>query len=953
MKKFLESVAEYIIENHKTGLHELCIVFPNRRSGSFFTSYLQKLLEKEVIGPSVITVNDLMMSFSKSQITDRLKLVSILYEEFATHSKPSESFDDFYYWGEILLSDFDDIDKYLVSPADIFRNISDLKEIDYLFNYLEESQKEVLRRFWGSLGRWEGVKNKEEFLKTWKKLEPAYSGFRERLKKEGIAYYGMALREIAEKIKQGDGPPLTFKKYYIVGLNALNECEKVFFRYLQQSGKAVFLWDYDLVYINDPKQEAGLFIRENLETFPPPEDFTLSSECFQTKKNIEFIAVPSSYGQAQVIPAAMESIKKDYSPVFDNTAIVLADESLLFPVLGAIPEKFEKINVTMGYPVRNSSVYGFIGVVASLVKNTKVVEGQKYRFYYRFVFDILQHQLLAGIESEKVHQFLNNAKKNNQVYISPDDICFSQLHIQIFNLPEKAEEYGGYFLGILRLLYAHLEKHQPGNKVLPELLATMYQAIEQLNMTISEVQGQTNQVISKAIFFRLLFQYISQVSVSYEGEPLTGLQVMGVLETRCLDFKNIIILGLNEDFWPRPSSAPSYIPNNLRYAFSLPSIDDHNAMYAYYFYRLIQRAKNVTAAYSTVKESLNTGELSRFGYQLMYDSAHTIHLKNIEFEFKSNPQKPLEAKSSPAISEKLLLRYSLKPLSPSALNIYINCKYRFYLRYVVGLPDKDEIKEEVDGQMFGNIFHSAMEYLYSGKKILTDDLLTRLIKDKKIVEKAIYEALATEYFKLPRKEAPGIALEGNVRLIFEYIKTYILQLLKVDKEVAPVEMVSLENKYSVTANLETGGKKNQVLVGGIIDRLDRVAGRLRIIDYKTGNVKSLVFKDVPELFDCSAKEPKKEILQALAYSYIIKRGYYPNEPVDPAVYDLKKLFGNNHYPYVKQGREQLNFDKILDEFEENLVSLLQEIFSPENVFYQTGFTGHCRTCPYRLICHRG
>ncbi len=952
--KFLESVAEYILEKHAEDLYKICLVFPNRRSGSFFTSYLQDRLSKTIVSPRIATINEVLHGFSNKEQADKLKLVSILYEVFVKHSKTKESFDDFYYWGEILLADFNDVDKYLVDPVDLFRNIADLKEVDYDFSYLEEGQKEVLRKFWGSLGKWDEYKNKEEFLKTWKLLLPVYSDFKARLKQLGLAFDGMVLRELANRVENGGDIDTPFDTYYFIGLNALNKCEKKFLNFLKFNKKASFFWDYDIAYLKDEKQEAGLFLRENISKFPSPGDFVFTDNAFNAEKNIEFIAVPTSQGQSQVVPMALKSLKDKFEKKFDNTAIVLADESLLFPVLGAIPESVDSVNITMGYPIRNSSIFGLVSIIASLLKNTKTTQAGITRFYYPYVFDILNHQLLAGIESDKVKDFIANAKRDNRIYIEQEHLYFSTFHTLIFQMPLENESIADYLLKIIRNLHQHLEKEQLGGDLMKEILVVIYQAIEQIGLTILDVENQTKQTISTAIFLRLLFQHLSQLSVSYEGEPLKGLQVMGILETRLLDFDNVVVLGLNEDYWPKSSNSPSFIPQNLRYAFGLPSIDQKDALYAYYFYRLIQRANNVTATFSTVKESLNRGELSRFGFQLIYDSSHEITQKNIGFQFKSNKEKRLVVKGSSSLSKRMLQLYEEKPLSPSALNIYLTCKYRYYLRYIVGLPDKDEIKEEVDGQMFGNIFHTSVEYLYEeivGNEA-SPEWFQKKIKDTKFIDRIIRQAITEEYFKKDAYEIENLELEGNVRLIYEYIKTYIKQLLKVDAGFAPLTIESCENDYSGEIEFESNGAKNKILIGGKIDRLDRVNGQIRIIDYKTGNVKTLGFYDLKDVFDSEQKDPKKEIFQALYYSYIIKSYYLGNDAISAGVYDLKQLFSDKFDPLIKYNRKPLLFNSMVETYELELKGLLSEMFSADNEFGQTEYQDHCRQCPYKSICHR-
>ena len=950
MEKFLESVATYINQNYEGALHNICLVFPNRRSGVFFNAYLRKLLSKPVIGPKIITVNDFITGFTELRKPDRLNLIALLYDVFREHSKTTESFDDFYFWGEMLLADFDDVDKYLVDASALFQNIADLKEIESRFDFLDESQKEVLRRFWGTLGKWEGYKNKEEFLKIWKILWPVYTGFKKKLTESGIAYDGMIYRELAEKVQAGESLPLPGEKYIITGLNALNECEKKIFRYLKSIGKGIFLWDYDKFYLAGPKNEAGHFIRENTVAFPPPGDFLFQNEGFNSEKKIEFIAVASSGGQAQVIPDAI----KDHTPQFDKAAVVLANEDLLFPVLGAIPESAGPVNVTMGYPVKNSGIAGFIQLLAALIKNIRNNSGEGLTVYYRHVADILNHQLLGGVETEKVAGFLESVKRKNRIYIDLDELDFSGLHKAIFQVPRDVSRFTGYFLSVLKQLYHYLHESQSGDKTLAEVIVSVYKALERLGNTVDEVTSGSSRAISTNIYFRLFSQYLNQVTVSFEGEPLSGLQVMGILETRCLDFDNVLIIGFNEDFWPRASVAPSFIPYNLRVAFGLPSIDNQDAMFAYYFYRLVQRAGNVTAVYNTAKDGIYTGELSRFGYQLIYDSGHHISLRNFEYRFITSHTKKLSGKNTPEVMEILLNRFSAdRSLSPSALNMYIVCRYKFFLRYIAGLPEPDEVSEEIDSRLFGNIFHRAAEELYNHTQgILTGEWFDKKIKDNPAIESAIRKAFASEYFKIDESESRRIEFDGHARIVFGFVRSYLKQLLNYDKQFIPIEIISLEEKYVWNFPVNLGSRQVKIPIGGIIDRLDRAGGRLRAIDYKTGNVKSLSFKDVDSLFDGTLKETKKEAFQALLYCLVLKKTRFSKEDVSPGIYAVRKLFDNSFSPELKYNSNPLLFETIESEFEERLGNLIQEIFSEGAEFLQTEVTAHCSMCPYKIICHR-
>ncbi len=953
MERFLSQTAKYIYEKHSNELDQICVVFPNRRSGVFFTSYLQKEISRSVLAPEISTIGELISDYSDLHKGEKLHLISILYTIFRKHTGTAETFDEFYFWGEILLADFNDIDRYLIDAKDIFTNISDVKEIESIFDYLSPEQKKALEHFWGSVA----INDKKEFeqkhVEIWKKLFPVYTEFKKVLAEKQLAFGGMIDREVVENIQEKNYK-FDFKKYYFVGLNALNGCEKKFFTFLQRQKKAEFLWDYDQFYMRDDKNEAGGFMHENLRLFPAPEDFSFDDKRFEQSKNIELVAVSSNYGQSQQIPFFLNKTKSDFLKEFDNTAIVLADESLLFSALGAIPEDTGTVNITMGYPVKNSMIYGFLTLIVSLLKNKKEDEKRGKYVYYRYVTDILNHQLLGYWKTKKEIEFLNEVKLKNKITIELESLDFTDFHKILFTHPAKVENYSRYFLDVLSAVYRQLKSSDSGNKMLLEIIYSIFQAIERLEAVVNNVSKEQNIEISQAVYFRLFTQYLGNISVAFEGEPLSGVQVMGILETRCLDFKNLIILGLNENKWPRTFTAPSFIPYNIRKGFGLPGIDEQDAMYSYYFYRLLQRAKNATATYSAVKQGISTGELSRYGYQLQYDSSHRPKMLNLDYSFANTPATPIEIKSSKQIVDKLLSNNSEKhPLSPSAINTYLQCTLRFYFRYLMELKEDEEVKEEIDGMIFGNIFHDTMETLYKPfvGKVMEKSDFEAIQKNKVHLENEIRKQIGKHYFDQEYSNKKPVVLEGKMLLIFDNLKTYIKQLLKVDREIAPLTIESLEQEYKSSFEIDLNGKATTISIGGKIDRVDRVNGITRILDYKTGNVKSFSFTSIDELFERDSKSPKKEILQALIYTWALTE-VSGNKEIQPAIYSLRKLFEENFSPEIKWNKSNFEYETHKDELLANLKGLVSEIYSTENTFSQTKHLDKCGYCPYKKICQR-
>ena len=951
MNRFLAQCADFVYRKHNTELHKICLVFPNRRSGVFFSSYLQKLIEKPVVAPEITTIGELFAGYSVYNQPEKLQLISLLYNVFKKQTQTTETFDQFYFWGEMLLSDFNDIDRYLVDAKDLFTNVANLKEIDTYFDYLTEEQKEALKQFWGSVAVRDRKEFQENHAQIWEKLYPVYDGFKKSLKEKSQAYPGMADRLVIEELT-ANKLSFQFEKYYFIGLNALNECEKRLFRYLKNEEKADFLWDYDVFYTNDPVNEAGKFMRENLLNFPPPDDFGLKTSCFSDPKNIELVAVSSNNGQSQQIPVFLDKIQKEPVSGFDETAVVLADESLLFPVLGAIPESYETINVTMGYPVRNSMVHGFLFLLIRLLKNKKVADNSEITVYHRFVTDILRHQLLSTIETKTVNSFLAEVQSHNKITIKLAEINFSDIHKSIFSVPQKVQDYSRYFLQVLSAVHSVFSNNE-NESILTEIINSVYNAVEKLDSLVESVANELETPFSETVYFRLFNQYLNGETVTFEGEPLSGIQVMGILETRCLDFKNLVIIGLNESKWPRTFTAASFIPHNIRKAFALPSIEEQDAMYAYYFYRLIQRAENISATYNVVKDGIQTGEMSRYGYQLLFDSPHKPVKKNLDFSFAAGKIQPIVVTCSETLSKKLFDKNSEKiPLSPSAVNTYLQCNLRFYFKYLAGLPEPDELKEEIDGAIFGTIFHEVLEELYTpfvGKMITVADF-EKMQHDRIKLDNLILRKIRKVYLKQP-EDAGSFIPEGKTILFFENLKIYIDKLLNIDRETAPFQIVSLEKSYKTSIAVEIDGEARQIFVGGKIDRIDKLNGEIRIIDYKTGNVGSLSITNVEELFRKNEKTPKKEVLQALIYSLVVQES--TNETaIKPAIFSLRKLFADNFDPTIKMDKTELTISAIKEEFTEKLKILLREIYTSTGSYEQTPHIEHCQYCAYNTICQR-
>jgi len=453
--------------------------------------------------------------------------------------------------------------------------------------------------------------------------------------------------------------------------------------------------------------------------------------------------------------------------------------------------------------------------------------------------------------------------------------------------------------------------------------------------------------------FRLLDQSLRRISIPFEGEPLTGLQIMGLLEMRTLDFQNLVLFSANEGFLPRIAVGHSFVPYHLRKGFGMPTYEDRDAMYAYYFYRLIQRTENTVIVYNSITEGISSSEKSRFLYQLLYDSEFEIEELNLSFNFKGTTNEPIRVEASEAHIQKMISRYSEKNLSPSAINTYLECKLKFYFKYIAGIKEMEELKEEIDAVLFGNLFHYAIELLYRPfeNKTVEAHALKLLRADQRRIEAVVLESVAVKYYQMTPEEASRLKLSGQSILIASHIREYILQLLANDIQFAPFEVVSLEKEYFSDYEVVSGEKKLKVRIGGIIDRMDRTSDGLRIIDYKTGRNLKLDFKDWSQLIDRNYYDRRKEIFQTLIYSDILSQ-VENQDSIYPAIYKLDDLFNEQFVPNVIYQGEKLIFQRVKDGFSTVFAEVLSEMFSVGNLYDQTKDSQKCSYCPYNKICRR-
>ncbi|WP_163707676.1 PD-(D/E)XK nuclease family protein [Mangrovibacterium lignilyticum] len=946
MEPFLKQVARFLYQSQPVGIDRVTIVFPSRRSGVFFNAYLNEMVEKPVLGPEVITINELVSKLSDVQISDHISQILTLHQIYKAETGHDEELDDFFFWGEILLNDFNDIDKYLLNANDLFRNISDLKDIESRFEYLSAEQKLAIEKFWGSIGKAGASANREKFMQIWNKLASVYSRFREELKQEKLAFTGMVYRDLVENWTEETETFLKADQYWFVGFNALNAAEEKLFRYFNKLGKGKFFWDFDPAFVDDVQHEAGLFIRRNLVTFPMPEGFELQGG-EPVMRKVSIVSVPGQVSQTQVLNHPKFAVPFNPKLRFDETAMVLADEGLLVPMVSAAGSQYNKVNITMGYPIQNTPVFSFINQLIDLQKNYRFY-GEEDAYYYKPVIALLNHQLLVGPRTKEI---VRSIHRENKIYVRASDLKQDKLLGLIFQRINSWEKYADYLLNVVQLLALRLSRNDEKEEdpaLEAEYLYQVYLAIQRLQETLQKYHPAK---ISLSLYYRILLQHLQRISIPFEGEPLSGLQVMGVLETRNLDFKRLFMFSVNEGRLPNNATTHSFIPYNLRKAFGLPAYEEHDAMYAYYFYRLINRVEELVLVYNSSADGMNTGEMSRYLFQLLYDSPVKPEVLQLNFDFKSTEAKSIAIPSTAKSRELLLNKYAARRLSPSALNVYLDCKLKFYFKYIAGIKEADELLEDVDPRLFGNLFHFASELIYGrfqGKPVGKDDL-DAVLKNEAVIRKAIHDAFVREYYK--DKALKEVKITGKNILIAENLKTYLRQMLENDKAFTPFTVVELEGDCEAEFKIDIEGQERRIKLGGIVDRIDQTADGLRIIDYKTGRSLVLAFKDFPEFYRRESDNRPKEIFQTLVYSEIYRRMKRVSN-ILPSIYKIDTFFTGDFDPAIKMKGQSLSYDLVSEPFTESLQELLQEIFSPENCFDQTPKKRKCESCPYNAICRR-
>lgn len=929
MKKFLELVAEDLLHTYGNNLSRVTLVLPGKRARLFMNQYLARQSEKPVWSPRYQTIDELFLELSPYRKAEQIETICLLYHIYSKLVDNPEPLDEFYAWGEIILSDFDDIDKHLAPAQKVFANVYDMHAIHE--DYLTDEQVEALKEFFSNFNRESNTQLKENFLRLWQIMPRLYEGLREELRQRGYLYSGALYREVVEQLggvpglhsadakrQQALAEKLHDRIYAFVGFNVVDECEEALFRLLGEEHTR-FYWDYDEMYMQNTKDqspwEAGLFLRQNLKAFPnrlPREYF----DNLQHLKDITFIATNTDNAQARYLPTW---IHQQLTPEENETAIVLCDEHQLQPVLHSLPEDTpEHINVTMGFPLTDTPIFSFLSIITSMQIDGWEASGKRFRNTFM----------------EKVQRHPYHALLSSDIFVHQSD------NLSLLN----------YMQAIVTELATHYAQKEEQDDIYDQLYAeALFQTHKILNRFIKITEDGTLDVHAITLR-RLLRTVLSTTSIPFHGEPAIGMQVMGLMETRNLDFDHLLMMNVGEGTMPKKSNDNSLIPYNLREAFGLTTIRHRISVFAYYFFRLLQRTSHVTLLYNENSSGVKNNEMSRFMRQLMAET--NLPIRHIRLTPKNQPKTDdfeIWADKTPQMLADLRKRYNYKPFAPSAINVYLDCPIKFYFKYIAGLYVKQEEKDEgITAVEMGSFFHDAAENFYKDlaahyhTQTFSADMLRYALEHKD-----------TQIAKFIDMGQYGNK-NGLPMIIYKVILQYLCNLLQFDRNQAPFTIESMEEEYYISLPVEIEGQESFMLkIGGRVDRLDRASDRYIVIDYKTGG-KSGEPINMEDIFD-HKKENSGYYFQTILYALAVSH-HFNHSAVQPTLLYVRKSHEKDYDSSLLLKIKGSESEPIMDvrtleeDFLQHLTKIMKELFNPHIRFTQTNDENHCKFCEFQKLC---
>ena len=954
-KTFLEYVAEDIIGKYGTDLSRIAVVFPNKRAALFLNEHLARIAGQPVWSPAYITISDLFRQHTDLKPADPIKLICDIHKSFTKCTGIDETLDHFYGWGQLLLADFDDIDKNMADADSIFCNLKDIHELDDI-SYLDDEQKEMLKRFFANFSDDIESELKKRFLSLWSHFGDIYHDYNRRLTEQGIGYEGAIYRKVASE----ETLHLKYDKYLFVGFNLIQKVERVLFSRLMKEGKAKFYWDFDEYYMPTARAQQSASVPNNTASFAaylsdfPNELDNTNRDIYanmRRPKRIRFISSPTENAQARF--ASNWLLENDRYKAGRKTAVVMCDESILLPIMHSLPPEADKVNITSGFPLAMTPVASLVMLLFDLYTLGLRKKGTAFNPHY--LKKLMAHPYARHLQ--EVH-----LKEMNDVHLK--GVHLSQVHQE-----EVHQE------GIAALLQhiASLIKQvgiatkQDGDALTQESVFRMFTILNRL----AALADSGDLLVDNTTLRRLVSQLVGAASIPFHGEPVIGVQIMGVLETRNIDFDNVLLLSCNEGNMPKGVNDSSFIPYSIRKAHGLTTIDNKVAIYSYYFHRLLQRAGDITIAYNNSTDNGHTGEMSRFMLQLLVESGQKIDHYSLTAKNQPTPLMPKPIEKDETALSKL---EEMSRLSPSAINTYIRCKLAFYYQYIAHIKEPDSDPETIDNRMFGNIFHRAAYLIYKDitdhSPVIEKAHIQAYLSNRKLLASVVDRAFEEEECKTNN----GLQIINR-----EVIIEYITKLLKIDQQLCPFSILAMEEEAKVYTQLSftipSGGalkggalvssapdKHYNLTIGGIIDRLDVVTDkqtgkrRIRVVDYKTGNKPSSAIKSIEEVFDPKniASKHSNYFLQAILYSLIVSRSKEwnaANDTVSPALLFIKQAATNDYDPTLCIDKHPISDVTVYEEeFLTKLKETVADMYSPDAAFTPTDDRKKCELCPYRMLC---
>jgi ATP-dependent helicase/nuclease subunit B len=889
MTPFLKEVAQDLVAKYGDDLQHCAIVFNNNRPATYLRKYLADIIQKPFFSPSIYTIQQFFAGSVSEKVADFylqfFTLLRIYNELLVEEGLPTLRTAKFFPLAKIILSDFAQIDNDLVDADKLYQEMEDVSQINLEFNYLTKEQYEFLAQFWQSYSEGKHKKQQELFIKMWRRMPKLFHRFHEALKQQHYITNGQVYRQLAATDLTASPFIQSFNrgKIIFVGFNALTKAEARVFTQLQESGKALFYFDTDAYYVEDELQEAGLFLRKNFRQLGLKNIFEDHPSTLKGGPHeVSVYKVQGQSAQAKILSQLVT--KADAQDEVGSTAVILADESLLLPALQTIGDEID-LNVTMGFALPSSTVYG----LADLWLCTQLELNINGSVTYQTLEAFITHPL-TGL-SVKMKNNVQKALLDENV-VNVDHLRLIKqggIFTDFFQQVDKAEDLVSELLKVLRMLLSRLSNQNQLKKIDADLFVKTIEELTRLNDTIKgfvkdEELSFVIQLIQKAL---------QGVSVPLSGDPLKGVQIMGLLETRNLNFDRVIFLGFNEGIIPKTSIGNSFIPDNVRRAYGLPVLENLDAISAYMVYRLLQRSKDINFVYNSLVSNSSTGEVSRILKQLEYESGFKFSYKNLGVKVETEPQTVLSIDKNHPRIKAVLEQYlsGKKYLSPSALTMYISNPIDFFFRYIAEIKEPEEVTAVVEAKKIGTILHAVLENFY--KPEVGREVTAEIIKVKRKSLDALIDAAFKEVMKIRKDD---FEYEGMQKVILAIVKAYADIVLDRDQADAPFRILSLEEKIATPIEFELKGKQEKVTLYGLIDRVDERNGVVRIVDYKTGADK-LQYADVEALFNTDGKKINKALIQTLAYTYAYEQqsgltGVEPNLFVVKSMSDGKVHFNS-------------------------------------------------------------